>query len=81
MRCGISIIAILGLKKTIAMINIKEKLSFYLSIVIRNIPLGRISYSPEGEDLSLARLLDFMKIRKGFFVDVGAHHPFRFSNT
>ena len=37
------------------------------------------SYSQEGEDLILNRI--FEGISKGFFVDVGAHHPFRFSNT
>lgn len=37
------------------------------------------SYSQEGEDLILKRL--FEGKRNGFFVDIGAHHPFRFSNT
>lgn len=37
------------------------------------------SYSQEGEDLIVGRLFD--GVLKGFFVDVGAHHPFRFSNT
>jgi len=36
-------------------------------------------YSQEGEDLILARI--FPRDKKGFFVDVGAHHPTRFSNT
>ena len=36
-------------------------------------------YSQEGEDLVLERLLAGQK--NGFFVDVGAHHPTRFSNT
>lgn len=36
----------------------------------------------EGEDIILARLMDFDKRKsKGFYVDVGAHHPERFSNT
>lgn len=39
----------------------------------------RESYAQEGEDLVLARLLE--PVGKGFYVDVGAHHPFRFSNT
>jgi FkbM family methyltransferase len=38
------------------------------------------SYSQEGEDLILYRIL-YGKIQKGFYVDVGAHHPKRFSNT
>jgi len=40
---------------------------------------GAISYSQEGEDLILRRV--FEGRRSGFFVDVGAHHPSRFSNT
>lgn len=37
------------------------------------------SYSQEGEDLILKRIFDGKS--SGFFVDVGAHHPIRFSNT
>lgn len=37
------------------------------------------SYSQEGEDMILRRL--FEKRKGGFYVDVGAHHPKRFSNT
>lgn len=37
------------------------------------------SFSQEGEDLIVGRLFD--GVDAGFFVDVGAHHPFRFSNT
>lgn len=37
------------------------------------------SYSQEGEDMILRRL--FEKQKSGFYVDVGAHHPKRFSNT
>jgi FkbM family methyltransferase len=37
------------------------------------------SYSQEGEDMILRRL--FEKQQRGFYVDVGAHHPKRFSNT
>lgn len=40
---------------------------------------GTISYSQEGEDLILKRFLG--DIKNGFYVDIGAHHPFRFSNT
>lgn len=39
----------------------------------------RYSYSQEGEDLILWRLLE--GTQKGFYVDVGAHHPTKFSNT
>ena len=37
------------------------------------------SYSQEGEDLILNRF--FYGKQNGFYVDIGAHHPFRFSNT
>jgi FkbM family methyltransferase len=39
----------------------------------------QFSYSQEGEDLILERILGDRK--SGFYVDVGAHHPRRFSNT
>lgn len=37
------------------------------------------SYSQEGEDLILKRIFEGKE--KGFYVDVGAHHPKRFSNS
>lgn len=37
------------------------------------------SFAQEGEDLILARMLEGAP--PGFFVDVGAYHPFRYSNT
>jgi FkbM family methyltransferase len=37
------------------------------------------SYSQEGEDLILNRYFDSKKF--GFYLDIGAHHPKRFSNT
>ena len=37
------------------------------------------SYSQEGEDMILRRIFEDRK--HGFYVDVGAHHPRRFSNT
>lgn len=40
---------------------------------------ARHCFSQEGEDMILRRM--FGKRREGFFVDVGAHHPFRYSNT
>ncbi|WP_197910387.1 FkbM family methyltransferase [Desulfosarcina ovata] len=62
----------------------------YIPCPIRNI-LNRIfdfftwdqwctrSWSQEGEDMVLRRI--FEKKKNGFYVDVGAHHPKRFSNT
>jgi FkbM family methyltransferase len=37
------------------------------------------SYSQEGEDMILRRFIG--KKNRGFFVDVGAHHPIKLSNT
>lgn len=37
------------------------------------------SYAQEGEDMILRRIFEGQS--SGFFVDVGAHHPWRFSNT
>jgi FkbM family methyltransferase len=42
-------------------------------------PYVHLSYSQDGEDMVLRRL--FERQARGFYVDVGAHHPFRFSNT
>src|SRR5690349_18351333 len=39
----------------------------------------RRSYSQEGEDMVLRRVFEHKA--HGFYVDVGAHHPMRFSNT
>jgi len=38
-----------------------------------------MGYGQEGEDLILLRLLNASK--PGYYVDIGAHHPIRFSNT
>lgn len=38
----------------------------------------QVGYAQEGEDLIITRL---MRKESGFFVDVGAHHPARLSNT
>lgn len=45
-----------------------------------NPPYASLSYSQEGEDRVLARLLGDSP-QPGFFVDVGAFHPMEYSNT
>lgn len=42
-------------------------------------PYGTTSYSQEGEDRVLNRLFEGQST--GFYIDVGAFHPMRFSNT
>lgn len=39
----------------------------------------QLCFAQDGEDLILDRMLETQK--NGFYVDVGAHHPLRFSNT
>lgn len=51
-------------------------------VKLRNVLIDQYaikSYSQEGEDMILNRI--FEGKRQGFYVDVGAHHPRRFSNT
>ena len=52
-----------------------------LSKLIDNYPiiLPQRSYGQNGEDLIIDRLMAGRK--SGFYVDVGSHHPIRFSNT
>lgn len=39
------------------------------------------SYAQDGEDVALDSFYEGKKGYRGFFVDIGAHHPVRFSNT
>lgn len=39
------------------------------------------SFAQDGEDVVLLSFFESRKRYRGFFVDVGAHHPVRFSNT
>ncbi len=41
----------------------------------------RPSYAQDGEDVVFQSFYEGLKGYKGFYVDVGAHHPVRFSNT
>lgn len=41
-------------------------------------PYAKISYSQFGEDMLVTA---FLRQKVGFYVDIGAHHPYRFSNT
>ena len=40
---------------------------------------SKTSFAQEGEDMIINRFFEHKK--RGIYVDVGAHHPFRFSNT
>lgn len=77
----------MSIKKTI-----KEYLIKFLPVSIKNEILkefkirllaenkySTLSYSQEGEDLILKRIFEGQNM--GLYVDIGAHHPKRFSNT
>ena len=44
-------------------------------------PYARLSYAQEAEDLVLWRMLEPDVPAAGYYVDIGAHHPSRFSTT
>jgi len=60
------------------MFNLKKAILKYLPVHYYK---SLTSYSQEGEDMVLNSFFEGRKNYKGFFVDVGAHHPYRFSNT
>lgn len=63
-------------------LKVKLTLKKYLRIVLAKLNIldyyFRKAYSQNGEDIMLDRI--FNK-KKGFYIDIGAHHPLRFSNT
>jgi FkbM family methyltransferase len=75
--------------------ELKDLVKFMLGDRLLNIALqfnrvlaerkGHRSFAQEGEDRVLSSLLFKLHggrhIRDGFYVDVGAHHPYRYSNT
>ncbi|WP_291910770.1 FkbM family methyltransferase [Chitinophaga sp. CB10] len=52
---------------------------FLKNFTVTNLFYSEFSYAQEGEDMILRRF--FGRYKKGFYVDIGAHHPVRFSNT
>lgn len=71
------------LKKILTIVVPKKiKYFFYQQAIAdyeKQLEPAAVSYSQEGEDCILARI--FNEIETGFYVDIGAHHPKRFSNT
>lgn len=59
--------------------SVKQIAANLASRVIPQLRYLAPAYSSEGEDLILKRI--FHEKRNGVYVDVGAHHPFRVSNT
>jgi len=62
--------------------NLPKLYKFLVKIKTTYLGLSQKSYSMAGEDLVLATfLLEADKVRKGFYIDIGAYKPVRFSNT
>ena len=59
--------------------QLKRLKSIISSFFNLDIFYSRRYFSQEGEDAILSKI--FHDIVKGFYVDVGAHHPYRYSNT
>ncbi|MEA5582179.1 FkbM family methyltransferase [Nodularia harveyana UHCC-0300] len=59
--------------------SIKVALGYSTAYTNKQYAFHKISWSQDGEDMLVAELFDGRA--KGFYVDVGAHHPQRFSNT
>jgi FkbM family methyltransferase len=68
---------------------IPDRYKSYLKKMIKNLrsnqetsqSYANIAYSQEGEDRILYSLFGLLNKNNGFYVDVGAHHPLRYSNT
>ena len=71
------------IKRLIYKITPKKVVAFYQRNDKKQIPesdkYASISYAQEGEDVLLERFIGDKK--EGFYIDIGAHHPHRFSNT
>jgi FkbM family methyltransferase len=70
------------LSDSISMISNENEKDLWLrldKIIKQQLSGGALSFSQSGEDMVLKCLLRDMKY--GFYIDIGAHHPFRFSNT
>lgn len=61
------------------LILLTQKFSFFHSLFGQRFKLFKRSYSQFGEDLQIIEGLK--NPRDGFYVDIGAHHPFYYSNT
>ena len=59
--------------------NFLYKLYLFYNLYIRNLKyLIKDSYSQFGEDIFLVK---YFNKKRGFFIDLGCHHPFRYNNT
>lgn len=69
-----------SIKHQVKKILSREKRLFYKDILSKVFDIYSLrSYSQEGEDMILRRIFEY--VDRGFYLDVGANHPQRFSNT
>lgn len=55
--------------------------SMILSFLANRVPWGKLAFSQFGEDVALLSTLNYCKLGKGFYIDIGAYHPAFLSNT
>lgn len=61
---------------------IRQKIGSLLKTIFPRVLFSTRSFAQDGEDVLLYAFFKYKKRgHKGFYVDIGAHHPFRFSNT
>jgi FkbM family methyltransferase len=74
------------MKKVSTFTRIRRKLKLVKDLTWGNIrlffnPFCRKSFSQCGEDLIVKHVFDALGILRPSYIDIGAHHPFRHSNT
>jgi FkbM family methyltransferase len=61
---------------------IKKQIATFLKTYFPSVMFSHKYFAQDGEDVILNAYYKYKKRNhKGFYIDVGAHHPFRFSNT
>jgi FkbM family methyltransferase len=53
---------------------------FRNAVIEKHMKFGKLSYAQEGEDVLLERIMGGIS-NSGVFIDIGAHHPIKYSNT
>ena len=60
--------------------KIRNKIHILQNIFLKNKYLTKKkSYAMDGEDLAIDQYVN--KVEKGFYIDIGAHHPIQRNNT
>jgi hypothetical protein len=70
-----------NLHSNLKKMKLKKRIFNLLHQLLPYVLYKKISFSQDGEDMVLASFYEGIKKYKGFYIDVGAHHPLRFSNT